>query len=266
MFKTTKSFKEFVTLKFLTGKRILSFLITAITSFQLHAQSADDVVKNYLNAIGGADKLQKVQTMKGSGNFQQGGMNFPFVIYQKRPNSQLLEATFQGMTQKIAYDGTSGWVINPFQGRSNAEKMDADQEKQYKFQSDIDGPFINSAAKGYKIAYVGQEDMDGSPTYHLTLTTKEGDVRDYYFDKDAYLLVKQKDHIKIQDGSTDDSESNFSDYKEVNGLLVAFTVENVSEYQGQKYSSFIKMDSLQYNVPIDDSIFKMPDTAATPTK
>jgi len=91
-------------------------------------------------------------------------------------------------------------------------------------------------------------------------------VRDYYFDKDAYLLVKQKDHIKMQDGSTDDSESNFSDYKEVNGLLVAFTVENVSEYQGQKYSSFIKMDSLQYNVPIDDSIFKMPDTAATPNK
>ena len=242
MLNATKTIREFVKLlpstfsaRAFSGRKIVSILLLSFVGLQLHAQTADDVIKNYLNAIGGADKITKVQSMKGSGNFQQGGQNFPFVIYQKRPNSQLLEATFQGMTQKIAYDGTSGWVINPFQGRSNAEKMDADQEKEYKFQSDIDGPFINSAAKGYTIAYIGQEDIDGSPAYHLTLTTKDGDVRDYYFDKDASLLVKEKDHIKQQDGSTSDGESNYSDYKEVDGMLVAFTVENVNEYQGQKY-------------------------------
>ncbi len=245
-----------------TGTKLIALFMLTFSFTQLHAQSADDVINNYLKAIGGADKLNKLQSMKGWGNFQQGGMNFPFVIYQKKPNSQLLEATFQGMTQKIAYDGasSSGWMINPFQGRSNAEKMDADMEKEYKFQSDIEGPFVNYAAKGYKIAYVGQEDIDGSPAYHLTLTTKEGDIRDYYFDKDASLMVKEKDHIKQADGSTSEGESNFSDYKEVEGMLVPFTVENVSEFQGQKYSSFIKMDSVKYNVSIDDAIFKMPDT------
>lgn len=79
-------------------------------------------------------------------------------------------------------------------------------------------------------------------------------------------MVKQKDHVKMQDGSTSDSETNFSDYKEVNGLLMAHTVENISEYQGQKYSSFIKMDSIELNASIDDAIFKMPESGSDSTK
>jgi len=247
-------------------KKILAFLFIVSGAFSLKAQTADDVIKNYFNAVGGLDKVKKIQSIKATGNFQQGGMNIPFVMTQKRPNSQLIEVTFQGMTQKIAYDGTMGWMINPFQGRSNAEKMDADQEKEQKFQSDIDGPFVDYAAKGYTIEYAGTEDIDGSPSQHLKLTTKEGDVRDYYFDKDAGLLVKEKDHIKMQDGTTNESETNFSDYKEVDGVLIPFTIENVSEYQGQKYSQFIKIDTIEHNVAIDDAVFKMPDTSAPANK
>jgi len=244
-------------------KKILLAFSIAVAAISARAQSADDVIKNYLTAMGGVDNMKKIQTVKAEGNFQQGGMNFPFTMYQKRPNSQLIEATFQGMTQKIAFDGTTGWVINPFQGRADAEKMDGDQLKDQKFQADIDGPFVDYAAKGYKIDYVGQEDIDGSPTNHLKLTTADGDIRDYYFDKDASLLVKEKDHIKMQDGSTQDAEANFSDYKQVDGVLIPFTIENVSEYQGQKFSSFIKVDSLQHNVAIDDAIFKMPASASS---
>src|SRR5262245_8879642 len=98
-------------------KKILAFLFIVIGAFSVKAQTADDVLKNYFNAIGGLDKVKKIQSMKATGNFQQGGMNIPFVMTQKRPNLQLIEVTFQGMTQKIAYDGTMGWMINPFQGR-----------------------------------------------------------------------------------------------------------------------------------------------------
>lgn len=240
-------------------KNLIAVFVLLILALGARAQSTDEVIKHYFKAIGGVDKLKSLQSMKATGNFQQGGMNIPFVMYQKRPMKQLLEVTFQGMTQKIAFDGTSGWVVNPFSGRTNAEKMDADQEKETRYQADMDGPFVDYAAKGYKVEYSGEEDIDGSPAYHLILTTKEGDTRDYYFDKDSYLMVKQKDHVKMQDGSTNESETNFSDYKEVGGLLFAHTIENISDYQGQKYSSFIKLDVVEQNVTIDDAIFKMPE-------
>jgi hypothetical protein len=230
------------------------------------AQSAEQVVSGYLNAVGGVDKLKAIQSVKATGTFQQGGMNIPFVMFQKRPNKQLIEVTFQGMTQKLCYDGTMGWLINPFQGRTTAEKMDADQEKQQKFQADIDGPFINSKEKGFLIEYVGEEDLEGSPVYRIKVTSKEGDLREYYFDKDSYLMVKEKDFIKNQDGSTSDSETNYSDYKETAGILMPFTIENVSEYQGQRYSSFLKMETMEHNIAIDDAMFKMPETAPAGNK
>ncbi len=50
----------------------------------------------------------------------------------------------------------------------------------------------------------------------------------------------------------------FSDYKDAGGVLMAYTIENVQDYQGQKFSSFIKIDSVKTNVALDDAIFKMP--------
>lgn len=247
-------------------KKLISLLFLLVMAGSSFAQSAEQVVSGYLNAVGGVDKLKAIQSVKATGTFQQGGMNIPFVMFQKRPNKQLIEVTFQGMTQKLCYDGTMGWLINPFQGRTTAEKMDADQEKQQKFQADIDGPFINSKEKGFLIEYVGEEDLEGSPVYRIKVTSKEGDLREYYFDKDSYLMVKEKDFIKNQDGSTSDSETNYSDYKETAGILMPFTIENVSEYQGQRYSSFLKMETMEHNIAIDDAMFKMPETAPAGNK
>jgi len=179
-------------------------------------------------------------------------------MFKKRPNLFELEFTFQGKTSKQGFDGADGWSINPFSGREYAEKMDADELKTTKFEANFDQALIDYAKNGYKVSYVGEEDADGSPAFHLALTTQDGDVYDYFLDKDSYLPVKVKSHIKMQDGTTNDSEENFSDYKDAGGILMPYTIESVQEVQGQKYSSFIKVDSVEANVPVDDSIFKMP--------
>jgi hypothetical protein len=185
-------------------------------------------------------------------------MEIPGVMYKKRPDKFEFEFTFQGKTQKQAFDGTDGWTLDPFQGREYAEKMDADGMKAAKFQANFDEALIDYAKKGYKVSYVGEEDADGSPAYHLALTTQEGDVYDYFLDKDSYLPVKVKAHIKMQDGTTSDSEINYSDYKDAGGVLMPYTIENAQEYDGQKASFFIKVDSVETNVAVDDAIFRMP--------
>ncbi|MDW8393694.1 MAG: hypothetical protein RMK52_05560, partial [Chitinophagales bacterium] len=195
-------------------KKCLLFLFV-LASVAAGAQSADQIVNEYLRAIGGLEKLKKVQTIKMSGNFVQGTMIIPMTMYQKRPNLMLVEVTFQGMTQKIAFDGKEAWSVDPFQGRTVAAKLDADQTKQQRFQADIDGPLVDYAAKGYRLEYIGKETIDGMPVYQLRLTTGEGDTYDYFFDEETYLLVKEKSNVKMQDGSTQSQEMNFSDYKEV---------------------------------------------------
>jgi outer membrane lipoprotein-sorting protein len=239
-------------------KKIFSMLLIMAAALIAQAQSADDIISKYIEAIGGRDKIKAITSMKVNAKLQQGGQEIPGIIYKKRPNLFELEYTVQGKTGREGFDGTDGWNFNPFSGRDYAEKMDADELKTTKFESNFDEALIDYAKKGYKVSYVGEEDADGSPAYHLALTTQEGDVYDYFLDKDSYLPVKLKAHVKMQDGSTADFETNFSDYKEAGGVLIPYTVENVQEYQGEKYSRFLKVDSVEVNVPVDDSIFKMP--------
>ena len=241
-------------MKFLTS----IFIMLVCTVVLVQAQSADDIIQKNISAKGGADKMKAVQSFIAFGKFSQSGLDIPFIMTQKRPRMFMLQATFQGKTQVQAFDGTTGWAINPFSGRDIAEKMDADALKETKFQADIDGPLVDYASKGYKVEYVGEEDIDGSPTFHLKLTTQEADIYDFYLDKDSYLEVKEKAHIKQQDGTTQDAETNFSNYKETNGILFPYTIENASEYNGQKLSSFINIDSMKVNTTVADSVFTMP--------
>ena len=241
-------------MKFLTSI-FISFV--CIVSFA-QAQSADDIIQKNIAAKGGADKMKAIQSVVATGKISQSGLDIPFTMTEKKPNKLLLQVTFQGKTQIQAYDGNTGWITNPFSGRDIAEKMDADAIKEVKFQADIDGPLVDYASKGYKVEYVGEEDMDGSPTYHLKLTTQDADIYDFYLDKDSYLEVKEKSHIKEQDGTTQDAETNYSNYKETNGVLFPYTIENASEYNGQKVSAFLNIDSVKINDPVADSVFAMP--------
>ncbi|MDW8394280.1 MAG: hypothetical protein RMK52_10240, partial [Chitinophagales bacterium] len=70
---------------------------------------------------------------------------------------------------------------------------------------------------------------------------------------------KEKSNVKMQDGSTQSQEMNFSDYKEVNGLLIPHTMEVVSNFQGQRFSSYVNLESVQHNIPLEDSLFRMPE-------
>lgn len=237
-------------------KRLTVLLLLAAAT--VHAQSADRIVSEYIRAIGGMEKIKKVNTVKMSGNFVQGTLIIPMTMYQKRPNLSLVEVTFQGMTQKVGFDGTEAWSIDPFQGRTVPTKLDADQTKRQRFQADIDGPLVDYSAKGHKLEFIGKETIDGVPAYQVRLTTPEGDTYDYFFDEETYLLVKEKSHVKMQDGSTETQEMNFSDYKEVNGLLYPHSMEMVSTFQGQKFSSYINIEQVQHNLPLDDSMFQMP--------
>jgi hypothetical protein len=244
-------------------KIVLSIsLLIAIASVAM-AQSADDIIAKYVDAIGGMDKLKAIQTQVDSASMMQGGFEIKGVMYQKRPNMSLQTYSVQGKTGKQGYDGTTAWALNPFSGRDYVQKMDADQAKDTKFQSDIDGQLVDYAKKGYKVTYVGDEDVDGSSAFKLQLTTQEGDEYFFYIDKDSYLLVQMTSKTKTQDGSESENDTKFSDYNEVNGVLMPFTIVTTVHVAGQDFNSTIKVAKVLVNVPLTDSLFKMPtDTSA----
>ncbi|HSB08882.1 MAG TPA: outer membrane lipoprotein-sorting protein [Blastocatellia bacterium] len=229
---------------------------------QAPAQTVDEIIKKSIDAQGGADKLKALKSVKITGKVIQQGIEIPLTIQQKRPNMVRVDATFQGKTQTAAYDGQSGWKTSPFQGSPDPEKIAGDELKELEEQSDMDGPLMDYKAKGHSVELIGKEDLEGTPVYKLKLTLKNGDVRNIYIDAENSLALKVSLKRKTPGGEIE-ADQYVGNYKPVNGMMFAFSVE--TKVGGQTQSQIV-FDKVEIDVPIDDSVFKMPAKPAEKPK
>jgi outer membrane lipoprotein-sorting protein len=230
------------------------FSLAVLLSAQASAQTVDELIKKNIEARGGTQKIKSVKSLKLTGKIAQQGLEIPFTIQQKRPSSFRLDANFQGKSLIQAYDGETGWKVDPFQGSSEPEKMAGDELKDAQEQADLDGALVDYKEKGHTIELVGKEDMEGSPAYKLKLTLKTGDVRYIYLDSANHLELKVTSKRKTPGGEME-IDSYPGNYKPVNGLMVPFSVEN--KIKGQTIFT-LTIDKVETDVAIDDAQFKMP--------
>ena len=239
-------------------KVCLSLIALAVLAPCLLAQNVDEIIAKYVQARGGADKLKAVQSIKTTATMTMGGMELAGTIVQKRPKLSRMEFTVQGMTAVQAYDGKDAWQIMPFMGKKDPELMSADEAKETEEMADVDGPLVDYKSKGHQVELLGKEKIEGTDAYKLKLTLKNGDVQTVYIDADSFLQIKEVDKRTIR-GTETETESSIGDYKEVNGLLFPFAIENNVKGSDQKQK--ITITKIELNVPVEDTVFKMPPPA-----
>jgi len=232
----------------------LTLSLTILFCAQASAQTVDELIKKSIDAQGGAEKLKAVKSMKVTGKIIQQGIEIPITIQSKRPNMVRVDVTFQGKTQTGAYDGETGWKTNPFQGSPDPEKVAGDELKELQEQSDMDGPLVDYKAKGHTVELIGKEDLEGTPVYKLKLTLKNGDIRNIFIDAENSLTLKVNLKRKTPGGEME-ADQYVSNYKKVNGIMVGFSIE--TKIAGQTVAQIV-LDKTEMDVPIDDSVFKMP--------
>ena len=238
---------------------ILSSLFLLFTSLISIGQTADEIIANYVTASGGMEKIKGVKNEKMVLSVESGGMTINQTLFRKKPNLLREETLLQGKTSLQVFNGTEGWVVNPFTGRETVEAMPEDDIKEMKVQADIDGELVDYAKKGCKASYEGEEDVDGAMAYKIKLVTEKNDVMYFFIDKETSYLVKQAFKQKNEDGSETESVFMFSNFKMVDGVLRAFEMEASTTYMGQVYKTPIKVLSIEVNKDMSDDLFKKPE-------
>lgn len=243
-------------------RRALTLILSLTALFCIHAsaQTVDELIKKNIDAKGGVQKVKAIKSVKASAKVSQGGIEIPITVQQKRPNMVRMDMTFQGKAMVQAYDGETGWQINPFQGSSEAEKMAGDELKDVQEQADMDGPLIDYKEKGHTVELIGKEDVEGTPAYKLKVTLKNGDVRNYYLDAESYLELKVNSKRKTPGGEIE-VDQFVGNYKPVDGVIFPFSID--TKVKGQTVSQ-ITIEKMELGVAIEDSVFKLP--AKTPEK
>jgi len=238
-------------------RRVL-LLMAALTSFALpaSAQTVDEIVAHYLKTVGGIERIQAVHSLRRTGKFIGGG-GFEAVVLQenRRGNSVREEFSLQGMTGINAYDGKTGWKIEPWNGKKDPEALGEEEMKSIIEDADFDGPLVNYQQKGNKVEFVGIDKFEGTDTFKLKISKPNGDVYIYYLDTDYYVPIKI-DTKRMVRGAEREYETALGDYKEVAGWYLPYSFE--TNVKGSSDKQKIVLEKIEANVAIDDSRFIMP--------
>ena len=233
--------------------------VAACLALPVSAQTVDEIIAKNIQAHGGEAKLRAVKTMRIMGKMEVGpGMEAPVTVSFERPEMVRMEFTLQGMTGIQAYDGKMGWMVMPFQGKKDPEPMAADDLKDLQNQADMDGPLMDYKAKGNTVEYLGKEKIEGSDAYKLKVTRKNGTVETTYIDADSGLEVKTVSKTVIR-GNETEVVTTFSDFREVQGIIMPFAVESGAAGSPQKQR--ITLEKVELNPDLSESQFHMPAAA-----
>lgn len=226
-------------------------------------QTLDEVLAKNYEARGGLERIAALSSARITGTMTMGGgMEAPFIWQWKRPDKVRLEFTVQGMTGVQAYDGQTGWMIMPFLGSSNPEKMPEDQLADLKEQADFEGELVNWKAKGHQVELLGKEKVEGTEAFKLKVVKNNGTISYVYLDAEYYLEIKGEGRRTIN-GQEVEFESSIGDYKEVGGLMLPHVMS--SKAKGAPFEQTITFSKVELDVLLDDSLFTMPAVAAQGT-
>ncbi|MEK6637290.1 MAG: hypothetical protein AABY88_04320 [Pseudomonadota bacterium] len=231
--------------------------------------SAQELVAKNLEARGGAEALRALRTIQFKGTVRfPGDFELDYVETRARSGqggagAVRYDSTLQGLTLIQAYDGKTGWAINPFGGRRDAETMSADDARSLADAGLVDGPLLSAATNGSTVEYLGREDFDGTLVYKLRVSEKDGDSFVYLLDPGTYLEVGVTETRKVR-GAEQVFEYELGDYEKVGGVYFPMSVASGQKGSSERQQVSIEMASA--NAEVKPGYFAQPASpAAKPT-
>jgi outer membrane lipoprotein-sorting protein len=228
---------------------ILGVLLLVAGAGSAAAQTVDDIVTQHLNAIGGLARLKSVTSIRQTSEMTREGTTMTMVVTAKRPNLARQEMTLQGQTIVQLFDGTTAWMINPFTGSSEPVALTGPDAEMTRDQATFDSPLVDYKSRGTTVELVGTEDAAGKKVHHLRVTSKTGRVQEIYID--AATGLQNRVVTQTHQGAVDQT---FSDFKEVDGVKMPFTIRTQVGTMG---TIDIKVVKAEINPPLDDTLFKV---------
>jgi outer membrane lipoprotein-sorting protein len=185
----------------------------------------------------------------------------------KRPDKFCSELRLaQGSPTFQACDGRTWRQLMGAFGKTEPEEMPPELVRISGNPADMDGPLVDYAKKGHTVELAGREEVDGRPAYKLRVLLKgaqAGEADDYFIDAQSWMLVQFRGQ-RIVDGVEVRARRTYSDFRPVEGVLIAHTREDVKESAGEKESYKSVIEKVETNIDLPDERFALIDVLKRP--
>jgi hypothetical protein len=239
---------------------IIFVAVQLINGFQnLKAQTVDEVINKYIEALGGKDKVKGINSV-----YQEGVTVLPngneLTIKSWKVQDKLFRREVQfGMgSQTTIITDKEGWFSNPRNGGA-FEPVPEERLKVQAFDLDIT-PLADYAAKGHTVELQGKEQVDAVECYKIKLTTKSGNAVTYYIDPKSWYVIRETRTGGGMGGGRPGGQQgagnatfniNYSNYQKTeDGYMFPFTVSVGGQGQSLTY------EKIEVNKPVDAKLYK----------
>ena len=219
--------------------------------------TADEIVGNYIKALGGADKLSKItsRTITATRIEPDGKTTEPETINYK-DGKYSTKVVYGERWVSDVYDGTEASKF----GRFQKFEITPDDAEQIRREAQLFRPteFKNVYPK-MEFRFVDL--IDGKEVNMVQATTASNIRERLYFDSATGLLVRRIVATPTVLGNFI-YQVDYADYKPFDGVMVPTTVTEARP--NIRWTK--KITAVKNNAPIDDSVFKVviPETRPTP--
>ena len=211
--------------------------------------SPDQIIDDFIRALGGAAAIKKIATRVETGKMQVDGKSVGVEVFHKEPDKELLIQHMSGGDSVTVLDSNSGWIIVSGHPTRNLNGSDLEAAR-----ADADLQFalhIKEMFPDLRLEY--PEAIDGRAAY-VVVGTREGRPSwKFFFDRQSGLLVRLMRYAESPLG-LDPTQIDYRDYRAVNGVQIPFN--RTIARAGSR--STIQVDAIQQNVSIDDEKFTKP--------
>ena len=219
--------------------------------------TVDELMQRTIEAAGGEANWRKLDTRVStfSIDLENQGVQGLGTSYSKAPNKSATETTITALGKTIAtgfdyFDGTSGAEVYSF---APVDKYTGKRLEDIKLASDFyAGLDWKSKYKTIEIVSLGK--VGDEEAYVVSFEPEKGSKFSEYYSTKTFLLLKREGSIPLSTSSvTVPYTITFSDYRDVDGIKIAFKTTNYTAGNG---SIVTVLKDVKHNVEIADSVFK----------
>lgn len=218
----------------------------------------DEIFNKYVQAIGGKAAIEKIQTRVSEVSLQRPKLvnpsGKPSIIqaYQKAPDKLLMVVTGpDGAVTYQGFNGSAGWIKTPTQQRELTSSELAQVKRQWDLYKEL-----NLKDQLSNLIVSNNQKVNDRDAYVVVGTNSSKQREQLFFDAETGLLVRRVVFNQTILGF-DPVQTDFSDYREVDGVKLPFTI-TISSLDNNHNGQTRTFSQIKQNVAVDDAKFEPP--------
>ena len=235
---------------------LVAFATAFVATTATAADSAADVVRIHIEAIGGLARIQSLKVFRATGRVLTSGAPIRFTMIAARPNRLRMELHYDARTLVQATDGIGpAWELDTEKKNPAATLMSVADAQSFMADAQFDDPLVAAEALGHQLIFGGPVTVDGHKLLKFQVTRKPADTFYVLLDPETYFIVLRVDQTPTDRGLKATVVTRYDDFRPVAGVLVA---HEVKVHVDGKLTQHAKIDSIEPNPRLPTTIFTRP--------